>query len=97
VGPSYWIIERNEGVNGARLRALDRRLLDATTEETEKGETCSGSPEGEKVWWGSSILGKGGKRIQEDYEFIITRATIAIALYLLRTDPTQQHCSQSGF
>jgi hypothetical protein len=45
----------------ARLRALDRRLLDATTGKTERGETCSGSPKGEKVWWESSILGDGGK------------------------------------
>jgi hypothetical protein len=43
------------------LIALDQRLLDATTEETERGETCSGSPKGEKVWWESSILGEGGK------------------------------------
>jgi hypothetical protein len=43
------------------LRALDQRLLDATTEETESGETCSSSPEGDKVWWESSILGEGGK------------------------------------
>jgi hypothetical protein len=39
------------------------------------------------VWWGSSIIGEGGKIIQEDYEFIVTRATSAIALHLLRTDP----------
>jgi hypothetical protein len=37
------------------------------------------------------------KIIQEDHEFIVTRATSAIALHLLRTDPTQQHHSQSGF
>jgi hypothetical protein len=36
-------------------------------------------------------------KIQEDHEFIVTRATVAIALYLLHTDPTQQHCCQSGF
>jgi hypothetical protein len=35
--------------------------------------------------------------IQEDHEFIVTRATSAIALHLLRTDPTQRHRSQSGF
>jgi hypothetical protein len=61
-----------------------------------EGEACSGSPEGEKVWWGSSIIGEGGKIIQEDHEFIVTRATSAIALHLLRTDPTQRHRSQSG-
>jgi hypothetical protein len=27
----------------------------------KEGEACSGSSEGEKVWWGSSILGEGGK------------------------------------
>jgi hypothetical protein len=37
------------------------------------------------VWWGSSIIGKGGKIIPEDHEFIVTRATIAIVLHLLRT------------
>jgi hypothetical protein len=36
-------------------------------------------------------------KIQEDHEFIVTRATSAIALHLLCTDPTQQHHSQSGF
>jgi hypothetical protein len=78
---------RNEGANGARLMALNQRLLDATTEETETGEACSSCPKGEKVWWGSSIIGKRGKIIQEDHEFIVTRATIAIALHLLHTDP----------
>jgi hypothetical protein len=52
-------------VNRAGLRALNQRLLDATTEETERGEAGSGSPEGEKVWWGSSILGEGGIKIQD--------------------------------
>jgi hypothetical protein len=33
----------------AGLMVLDQRLPDATTEETERGETCSGSPEGEKT------------------------------------------------
>jgi hypothetical protein len=37
------------------------------------------------VWWGSSIIGEGGKIIQEDHEFIVTRATTAIALHLLHT------------
>jgi hypothetical protein len=36
-------------------------------------------------------------KIQEDHEFIVTRATSAIALHLLRTDPTQRYRSQSGF
>jgi hypothetical protein len=36
-------------------------------------------------------------KIQEDHQFIVTRATSAIALHLLRTDPTQRHRSQSGF
>jgi hypothetical protein len=52
----------------AGLMVLDQRLLDATTEETERGETCSGSPEGEKVWWGSSIPARGGK----EYKRIIS-------------------------
>jgi hypothetical protein len=81
----------------AGLMVLDQRLLDATTEETERGETCSGSPEGEKGVVGIEYSRRGGKIIQEDYEFIVTRATVAIALHLLRTDPTQQHRSQSGF
>jgi hypothetical protein len=29
-------VERDEGESGAVLRALDQRLLDATTEETER-------------------------------------------------------------
>jgi hypothetical protein len=37
------------------------------------------------VWWGSSIIGEGGKIIQEDHEFIVNRATTAIALHLRRT------------
>jgi hypothetical protein len=43
------------------LRALDQRLLDATTEETERGEACSGSPEGEKRCGGDQVLSVEGE------------------------------------
>jgi hypothetical protein len=61
------------------------------TEEPKEGEVCGGFP-----WGGESMVGKilyWGRKIQEDHEFIVTRAALAIVLHCF----TQQHHSQSGF
>jgi hypothetical protein len=78
-------VSGDEGANRAVLRAFDQALPDATDRRTER--------RGGMWWvppWGRKCGGEDlvvGKILQEDHEFIVTRATTAIALHLLRTDP----------
>jgi hypothetical protein len=87
--PLHRIVSGDDGANGAVLRAFDQALPDATDRRPERrgGMWCI-PPRGRKCGGEDLEL---GKIIQEDHEFIVTRATTAIALHRF----TQRYRSQS--